>query len=201
MNLQLGQAPAATANGAAPTPDAAAELAALKARREAAEARAAAAKKAREEASSSAAAQLEAEKIALADAERRALLEEHEAKTDVVYRAACLQYGSDRVARIVTRAGSIVMRPQTEREGDAARARMAAFERKMAEAKTPEERDGFQRNHEEAARLAIGDTILSDKAHFERAVGVHFGLWGTLGSAQAALIDGRVLDEGKGGAR
>jgi len=193
----------ATQNGApVPSDDAvAAEMERVKAARQAAEARAQAAADKRAEAAQAPAALLEQEKIALADAERRAQLEEHEAKTDAIYRAACVQYGSDRVARIVTRVGSIVMRPQSEPERDAEEAAIAAFHRRAAEAKTPEEAAAFRRNAEEAARRDLRKTVLSDKDHFERVTATHHQLWGVIASAQNALVDGRILDEGKGGAR
>ncbi len=185
---------------APPTPQDAveAQLAELRARREAAEGRLAVAVADRAAAAETPQAKLEAEKIALAVAERAAKVAEHEIGADRLYREACAKSGDDQVVRVPTPNGSIILRAQTEMEADVESERLDAFFVRAKQAKTPQEAQALREQAEQAARIELTKLVLTPAAHFEATMRVHYRLWGRLTDAKKALSDGRMLAEGKG---
>lgn len=173
-------------------------LAELEARIASAKARQVATEQAKKAAADDPAVKLAEAKLAAAREERAAELAEHELRTDAVYRDACLERGEERVARIVTRDGSIVIRAETELEHDRRVRLMGAHERAAESAPSADERARHAANVEEEARIGFSKLVLSDMAHFNR-VTAKYQLWGAVGRAVVMLSDGRVLAEGKGG--
>lgn len=190
----------ASALPVAPT-DPAVELAALAAERKAVAARLDAVAAAKLAAAEDPAVKLEEAKLALAREKRAAELAEHELKTDGIYRRACIERGEDRVARLRTRAGSIVLRGETDDETDARYKAIAGHFRASEKASTTTERASHDLNAEETSRDALRECVLSDETHFEAAVERYSGLWAALAKCRDDLISGRVIDEGKDGGR
>jgi hypothetical protein len=182
---------------AAPVPT---DLAGVQAARKAAAARKRAAEVARSAAAEDPAVQLAEEQLALARERREAELEEHELEADRIYREACLRWGEDRVARIHTARGSIVMRPPAEIENDISGDQVVAHDRAREMAKSKEEAKIHERNANEAARAAIKALVLTSHEHLERVTRDHFLVWNTLALAKNALVDGKLRDLGKVGA-
>jgi hypothetical protein len=189
-------APAAPLVHAAPQ-----ELGAVQAMRKAAADRRRAAELARAAAAEDPAVQLAEEQLALAREEREASLAEHELEADRLYREACLHYGEERVARVPTVRGSVVMRPASEIEADKTAKLCGAHRRAEAAAKTPAEAEIHARNAEEEARNGIRALVLTSREHLETTTREHFGLWNALARAKNALVDGEAREAGKGGAR
>lgn len=176
----------------------AAELQAMREAREKAEARTAAALAAQAAATDDPAVALAEEKIAFARAKREADAAEHELACDAVYREACLKHGDDRVMRVRTRYGSIVLRAQTELEGDAAEARSGAFV--APQNASAAEKMKAQNDRSAALQLGLQGTVLSDLEHFKRVTTDNWMLWKVLWAARNTLVDARETGEGKGGA-
>lgn len=186
---------AAAPSNVTPIDAAARELAALEEQRKAAVARREAADKARQDAADSPEAKLAEARLALAREKRAADLAEHEAKADAVYRKACAERGEEQVMRILTREGSIVIRAQTEMEED------AAEDRAKAHLAAPGDKALASRNADTARQLGFRDTVLTDLGHFDRIVARHHRLWPVLWGARNALVDARIIAEGKDGGR
>lgn len=137
-------------------------------------------------------------KIAFAREKRQADAAEHELAADAAYRDACLSLGDDRVARVRTRYGSIVFRAQSELEIDAAEARSASH--RPPPSATPAEKLKSEGDVQTALRIGLRGAVLTDRDHFDRVTSANVGLWKAIWAARNALIDARILDEGKGDA-
>lgn len=191
-------APALRAPSSAPSPMPHAEISSVEIERAKVATRLSAV---RAKASGDVAAKLEGARLALARELREAELEEHELATDAVYRSACLDRGEEMVARIMTRDGSIVLRAESEPESDERQAAIAMHARAAERASGEAERKRHLENMEEEARMWLRKLVLSDLAHFNRVTAKYHALWASIERARADLVSGRVLAEGKGGAR
>jgi hypothetical protein len=113
---------------------------------------------------------------------------------DAVYRDALATHGFDGCMRILTCAGSIVIRFQTEEE-TAVMEQTAEKHRR----ETPDKALGAK-NADEAMNRALRATVLTDLAHFDKVTTRYHGIWRDIWAARNALVDGRVRTEGKGAA-
>lgn len=189
---------------AAPIDPVARELAAIEEARKAVAARTAAAVSAREAAANDPAVKLADARSALAREKEAADVAEHEVKMDAVYREAVARYGWDGVMRIATRAGSLLLRVQSEAEADIMIQRRDGHRRGMGP--TPAEQALAEANADrvmwEGLRMTAlhppGPTGQADTTHFDRTVERYHGVKGDCWVARNQLISGRVLAEGKG---
>ncbi len=182
------------------SPPVSAELAAIRAARAAVVTRTATATAARAARAEDPAVQLAEEKLALAREKLAADLAEHELLADAVYLEACLAQGEDRIGRIATRYGSIVIRAQSQVEIDANEARAEAHRRAAKQAKTPAEVQLAEKNALSVLEMGFEAAVLTDKGHFQRVIAGSPAIWATLWRARNTLIDASVLAEGKAGA-
>lgn len=181
-----------------PPPPISPELAAVRQAALEVAARRATARGARAAAAAAPAATLAEEKIALARDIAAAEVEQHDFAMDAVYREACGRLGFDAVARIPTARGSIILRVQSEEEADVMHSMAEAHERGAE--KTAAGQALGKKNAVESRNRSLRACVLSPLEHFDATMKRYHMLWGSIWQARNALVDGRVLAEGKDGA-
>jgi len=122
-------------------------------------------------------------------AERDAAAAERQLVDDAAYTAACAKHGGeDRVARVRTQMGAILIRPMEPAEVDNATKRESAQKDDLAK--------------ELVARDEIRKLVIHpSQERFAQIVQTYPLLWNTLGRARDALIKGLEEQAGKDGAR